>query len=294
VRRDGPGALPYAREVLIVDRWPDVHDPLLVVALRGWVDAGFAGAGAADEVREQLSGGRTFGRIDLTDLLDLQQTRPTARFVEGGLRLITYPAIELSGGRCGRDVVVVHGPESSLRWTAVAQVVVDAARRVGARDAVTLGAMPALVSHRSDVQVLATATSRSLAQELDPLRADYAGPTGLQTVVQHELGTAGIPCAGLWAQVPQYVSGSPSPPAIRALLRSLVARFGLELDLHALDAQCDAYATRVETGLASRPDVAEVVEALERALDEPGGSIDPGPAGDELVTEIERFLREQE
>ena len=66
--------------------------------------------------------------------------------------------------------------------------------------------------------VTASATQRSLAQELAPLRPDYAGPTGLQTVVLRALGDAGIPGAGLWAQVPQYVSGSPSPPAIRALL----------------------------------------------------------------------------
>jgi hypothetical protein len=275
--------------VLTVDRWPELRDPLLVVALRGWVDAGFAGEGAADALREQLSGSRTFAHIDLTDVLDLQQTRPVARFVEGGLRVITFPAIRFSGGRAGRDVVVVHGPESSLRWPEVAQVIVGAARRVGAVEAVTLGAMPALVSHRGDVPVLATATSRALAHELGPVRADYAGPTGLQTVVQHELGLAGIPCAGFWAQVPQYVSGSPSPPAIRSLLRRVAARFRVELDLRPLDAQCDAYVTRVETGLATRPDVAEVVEQLDRA-----GPSAAEPSGDELVTEIERFLRDQD
>ena len=89
---------------------------------------------------------------------------------------------------------------------------VEAARRLGVVDAVTLAGMPALVSHRRTLPVLATATSRSLAQEVGPLRPDYAGPTGTQTIVQHALGAAGIPCVGLWVQVPQYVAGSPSPP----------------------------------------------------------------------------------
>jgi hypothetical protein len=40
--------------MLEIDRWPDLRDPVLVVALSGWVDAGLAGAGAAAVLSEQL------------------------------------------------------------------------------------------------------------------------------------------------------------------------------------------------------------------------------------------------
>lgn len=276
--------MPYAARVLHVDRWPELRDPLLVVALHGWVDAGHAGAGTIDLLRAQLQHHQAFAKIDLTDLCDLQQTRPTARFAEGGLRVITWPAIELEAGTARRDVVLASGPEASLRWPIVARTVVEVAQRLSVRDAVTIGGMPGFTTHRRPVPVLATATSRSLAQESAPLRADYAGPTGLQTIVQHELGAAGIPTVGLWAQVPQYVSGSASPPAVRAVCARLVELYGLDLDLGPLDAQCDVYAAKVEEGLSERPDVAEVVERLdeEQAAE---------PSGEELVTEIERFLR---
>jgi hypothetical protein len=132
--------------------------------------------------------------------------------------------------------------------------------------------------------VLATASHRSLAQELEPLRRAYDGPTGLQTVVQRALGEAGIRCAGLWAQVPQYVSGSPSPPAVRALLRRLSEVARLDLDLRPLDARCDAYVTRVDAGLATRPEVQQVVDRIDR---------EQSASPDDLVSEIERFLRQQ-
>jgi PAC2 family len=132
--------------------------------------------------------------------------------------------------------------------------------------------------------VLATATSRSLAQELAPLRTDYIGPTGLQTVVQRTLGENGIKCAGLWAQVPQYVSGSPSPPAVRALLWRLVELYRIDLDLGSLDARCRAYAERVEEGLAARPDVKEIVDRIDH---------EQARNNADLVTEIEHFLRSQ-
>jgi len=273
--------------MLTVDRWPSLHEPLLVAALTGWVDAGFAGAGAMEALGAQLGGVEQFATLDLTDLLDLQQTRPTARFVKGGMRVIEWPRIALVAGALGRDVVLVHGPEPSIRWPTVAAELVDVAQRLGVREAVTIAGMPALLSHRRPVPVFATATSRALAQEIGTLRADYAGPTGMQTVLQYGFGVAGIPCVGLWAQVPQYVSGSPSPPAVRAVLGRLAEVFRLDVDLRVLDSRCDAYVEKVEEGLAQRPDVGDLVRRLES---ETSGEV---PSGDELVSEIERFLRDE-
>lgn len=276
--------------MLNVDHWPEVSEALMVIALTGWVDAGGAGSGAMAALVEQLHDRREFGSIDVAMLADLQQTRPIARW-EDSARVIEWPRITFEWGRvgggregAGRDVVVVRGPEPSLRWPTVASAVVDAARRLGVRQAATLGGIPALVSHRKAAVVTASATQRSLAQESIPLRPDYAGPTGLQTVVLRALGDSGIPGCGLWAQVPQYVAGSPCPPAVRALLARLVELYHLDLDLRALDERSQAYLRRVEAGLAARPDVKEVVDQIDQRQE---GSTD------DLVAEIEQFLRSQ-
>ncbi len=270
--------------MLTVDHWPQLSDPVLVLALSGWVDAGVAGAGAVSALLEQLDDRDDFASLELTDVMDLQQTRPIARWGDDGVRIIEWPRITLVAGSLDRDVVVVSGPESSLRWPALAEEIVGAARRLNVREAYTLAGMPALVSHRRPVPVLATATERSRAQEVGPLRGGYLGPTGMQTVVQRALGDAGVPCVGLWAQVPQYVSGSPSPPAIRALLRRLAELSRLGIDLRPLDARSEAYVARVDEGLASRPDVQEVVARIDR---------EQTPSPDDLVSEIELFLRSQ-
>ena len=273
--------------MLAVDRWPSLDRPLFVVALAGWVDAGVAGSGAANALVDLLQDQDEFARYDLSDLLDLQQTRPTARFEEGGMRVIDWPELTFVAGRAGRDVVVCRGPEPSLRWPTVAREIVEFAGRLGVTEAATLGGMPALTSHRRPPSVLTTATSRSLAQEVGPLRPDYAGPTGMQTVVQRAFGEAGIGCVGLWVQVPQYVSGSPSPPAVQALLARLAEIGRLDLRLDGLDARAVAYLERVEAGLASRPDVKEIVDRLDDS------SAPEPPDGGALVAEIERFLRSQ-
>jgi proteasome assembly chaperone (PAC2) family protein len=274
--------------LLDIDRWPDLRDPVLVVALSGWVDAGLAGAGAAAVLSDQLDSAAAFGRFDLTDLVDLQQTRPSVHLVDGATREIKWPAVDLVAGRAGRDVVLCSGPEPSLRWRAFSQELVQMSQRLGVSMMVGLGGMPTLVSHRRPVSVLTTATSRSLAQEVGAWRADYTGPTGAQTALQVALGDAGIPGLGLWAQVPHYVAATPSPPAISALLSRVRELAGVETDLTALDSQVDEYLGRVEEGLSERPDVAEMVRNIEASED--SGEI---PSGDELASEIERFLREQ-
>jgi len=186
----------------------------------------------------------------------------------------------------GRDVVLVTGPEPSLRWPSLIAEIVVMARRLGIDAAYGLGALPAVTTHRRPISVLATVTDPEQVDELGAMRTDYQGATGLQTALQVALGEAGIPAVGLWAQVPHYVAGNLCPPAVSALLRRVNELAGVVVDVSELDAQTDTYVEKVEEGLAERPDVAELVRAIE---DESQNEV----SGDALAAEIEKFLRDQ-
>jgi predicted ATP-grasp superfamily ATP-dependent carboligase len=82
------------------------------------------------------------------------------------------------------------------------------------------------------------------------------------------------------------VSTTASPAAARALLERLRDIARVDVDLAPLDAQVDAYGERLEESISERPDVAEIVHQLE-------ANEDQVPNGDDLVTEIERFLRDE-
>lgn len=272
-----------------IDALPQLRDPVLVVALSGWVDAGLAGGGTVAVLAEQLESVRTFGRLDLSDLMDLQQTRPTVHLVDGVSREIAWPQMSFSAGHLGRDVVLCVGPEPSLRWRAVLGDVVGLAEQLGVTAAFTVGGIPSMASHRRPVSVLATGTDAELVEAAGAWRQDYTGPTGAQSVLQVMLGDVGIPTLALWAQVPHYVAGGASPPAIRALLAKLRDLGGITVDLDVLDDQAQAYVERVEDGLTERPDVVDVIRAIEAGEAED----EELPSGDELASEIERFLRDQ-
>ncbi len=272
-----------------IDALPQLRDPVLVVSLSGWVDAGLAGGGSVALLQEQIESVRTFARIDLADLMDLQQTRPTVHLVDGVSREIAWPQITISAGRLGRDVVVCTGPEPSLRWREVLGEIVELAGRLGTSAAFTLGGIPSMASHRRPVSVLATGTDEDLVARAGAWRQDYTGPTGAQSVLQVMLGDAGIPTLALWAQVPHYLAGGASPPAIRAVLEKVRDLGEIAVDLNGIVDQSDAYLQRVEEGLGDRPDVVEVIEAIEAGE---AGEVEL-PSGDELASEIERYLRDQ-
>ncbi len=164
---------------------------------------------------------------------------------------------------------------------------VDVSLQLGVAEAFAVGGIPAMASHRRPVSVLATGTDEALVDGR-AWRQDYTGPTGAQSVLQVMLGDAGVPTLALWAQVPHYLSGGASPPAIRAVLERLRDLAGLSVDLDGLDDQSVAYVDRIEAGLTDRPDVVEIIAAIEEGEDD----VDETelPSGDELASEIERFL----
>ena len=205
----------YAAGVLSVEHWPELAEPLMVVALSGWVDAGVRRRGRDDRaLRAARRRATSSASIDLADA-----RRPAADPSDRPLgrrrrRVIDWPRItfecgRIAGGRegAGRDVVLVRGPEPSLRWPTVASTIVDAARRLGvrqARDARRAFPRSCRTAGRGRARDGDAAFARA---GVVAAPARLRGPTGLQTVVLRALGDAGIPVRGLWAQVPQYVVG---------------------------------------------------------------------------------------
>lgn len=264
----------------------NLNDPLLIVALSGWVDAALAGRDTARVLNRRLTNRALIAECSLADLVDLSSTRPTVELEDGVVKRTRWPRVRVTAGSMGRDVVIMRGPEPGLRWPSFCDAVVELAHSLDVAEAVTVAGMPSAVTHRRPVRVFATATSAELADRLGQVRADYDGPTGVQTMVQAALGASGIQTAGLWAQVPHYLASTRSPSAVRALLGKLVSQYELAIDLTPFDERAENYHNQVEAAVVLRPDLREAVEQLEQVPD-----VESLPSADELASEIEEFLR---
>ena len=101
------------------------------------------------------------------------------------------------------------------------------------------------------------------------------------------MAEAGIPSLGYFAQIPHYVSGEYAPGAV-ALLEAVTNHLGVRVEAVSLRAEAEQLRTRLDTVTALDEKTRLYVARLEETMDESGL-----PAGDELISEIERFLRDQ-
>jgi predicted ATP-grasp superfamily ATP-dependent carboligase len=224
-------------------------------------------------------------------LYDYRSRRPTLEIVDGRLAELTWPALTLRRARLERrDLLLLSGHEPDARWRALARVVVELARELGVVAWVSLGAIPAAVPHTRPVPILGTTSAPGLLRAgVEPGPAGVLRvPAAALSVLEMAVAEAGIPAVGYFAQIPHYVSGA-YPAAAVELLRSLGAHLGEELPVGDLAEAARQLRTRLDTATALDETSRQYVERLEAMADE-----SRLPSGDDLIADIERFLRERE
>jgi hypothetical protein len=182
---------------------------------------------------------------------------------------------------------VLTGLEPDFRWRELGVDVLDLCLRLGVLEWVSLGSIPAAVPHTRPVPILANASKAGLLRD-----DEQQGPEGLLRVpsaalsaIEMAVSGGGIPTVGFYAQVPHYVSG-PYAAATIALLEHAGRHLGVAFPLGELPDQAADQRRRLDEAVAADADSKAYVERLE-------GMLGPEriPSGDELATEIERFLR---
>jgi hypothetical protein len=264
----------------------DLIAPTLVGAFDGWVDAGNAATTALAQLVDDAPVVATF---EPDQLFDYRARRPTLEIVDGRLAELTWPELVVRRTMAGeRDLLVLAGPEPDDRWQTFSASVVELAHRLGVTEWVSLGAIPAAVPHTRPVPIIGTTSEPGrLHGEVQPgplgtLRV----PAAAVSVLEMAMADGGIPAVGYFAQVPHYVSG-PYPAASVALLQALGRHMGGELPVGELEEESRQLQTRLDTATALEETTRNYVERLESMVDE-----QRLPAGDELIADIERFLRE--
>ncbi|HUF31613.1 MAG TPA: PAC2 family protein [Acidimicrobiales bacterium] len=279
---------------------PSLHEPVLVLGLDGWIDAGFGAAGATAHLLEVLDT-EVVATFDTDALVDHRSRRPVMHLEEGVNTGLTWPSTELRHALDldGNDLLLLTGAEPDVRWRGFAAAVVDLAQRFGSRLVVGFGAYPAPVPHTRPGRLATTATSSELAQRAGQVRATLDVPAGAQAAIEERCADGGLPAVGLWAQVPHYASGMAYPLASAMLVDGLAEVGGLRIDSTALHEAGALLRNRLDELVSENPEHLEMVRRLEAALDaehdaRPGlGTPGEMPSGDELAAELEQFLRDR-
>ncbi len=265
----------------------DLAAPSLVAALDGWVDAGSAATTAASTI---AGDGEIVATFDGERLFDYRARRPVLEIEDGRPRQLTWPELAIRRSADGsRDLLVLTGAEPDFRWRQLSTELAELAQRLGVVQWISLGAIPAAVPHTRPVPILGTASKPHL------LKGDVrAGPTGLLrvpaaciSVLDIAISKAGIPAVGYFAQIPHYVNG-PYATAALALLEAVNRHLEVEIAPGALANEAMLLRQRLDAAATADDSTRQYVERLEQMTDE-----ERLPEGDDLIADIERFLRER-
>lgn len=288
-------------------RWlsqPELRRPVLIAAFSGWNDAADAASTAVRTLVDAWDA-QPLAEIDPEDFTDFATVRPSVALEGGVTRKIVWPKVTLwHASTPGTDVILLLGPEPSLRWRLFTEQVISIAAHYDAKMVISLGALLADVPHNRPIQLIGTATDATMIERYDLQRSRYEGPTGIVGVLHDACNEADIPSASLWAAVPAYASQIPSPKAASALIQRAGEIIGTPSPIGTLHNAIVSYEERVDDLVSEDEDLAAYVERL----DTMGDSVFDDDAEDQqmslfdaveddgssLVDEVEQFLREQE
>lgn len=284
-------------------RTADGRGPVLVHAVRGFVDAGSAGQLAADHLTEELPTSRLV-TFDVDQLLDYRSRRPYMTFDATTWTSYAEPhlSVDLVEDTAGTPFLLLHGVEPDVQWERFTAAVRQIVERFDVPLTVGLHGIPMGIPHTRPLSVTAHATRPELVAHHTSWFGTVQVPASASALLELRLGEAGHDAMGFAVHVPHYLAQSAYPQASIAGLRQVERSTGLELGLGALDEAADEAVAEIDRQVRGSDEVAAVVHALEEQYDAFTRNVGRTsllaesaelPTADELGEEFERFLAQQ-
>ena len=287
--------MPEFDDYLIVSEFPEQPVERMVVAFRGWPDAGDAATATLNYLLETFEA-KKFAEIDPEEFFNFAQERPRSTRGRDGSRHLQWPANEffLWKGSDGTPPAIFYlGTEPHLRWRTFSSLVAYVARRCGVRSVVHIGALLDAVPHTRSTRFTGTSTNRDVQASFDRgniRSSSYQGPSGITLPISESLTARGISYTSLWGHVSHYLHATPNFRVSLGLARYLSDMLGMSMDLSRLYGMADVFDGEVEKTISEDEQLGKYIATLEERYDSATeGREMPDPA--DLVKELEQFLR---
>ncbi len=287
---------------IVDDSKVDSDRPVLFYSLTGFVDAGQAGAMAADAVMTTFER-KLLARFDADQLIDYRSRRPAMTFSGDHFSDLERFSLtlELVTDSAGAQFYVLRGPEPDFQWELFATAVGELVDRYGVKLAISGHGIPWAAPHTRPLRMTAHASRRELIAGSPRWIDDVRLPGNMLSLLEMRLGQAGVDAMGFAVHVPHYLSDIEYPPAAVALLDAVSEAADLDLPTAELRTAGADVLAKVDEQVEQAPQLQEAITNMEKAFDAESGALGLGqagalpeseiPAGDALADEVEDFLR---
>ncbi|GCD19683.1 proteasome assembly chaperone family protein [Cellulomonas algicola] len=277
--------------------------PVLVHAVRGFVDAGSAGQLVAEHLTEELGTTRLV-TFDVDQLLDYRSRRPVMTFDSTTWSDYAEPelVVDVLEDAAGVPFLLLHGSEPDVQWERYVAAVRQIVERFDVPLTIGVHGVPMGIPHTRPISVTAHATRPDLVADHASWFGRVQVPASASALLELRLGQSGHDAMGFAVHVPHYLAQSSYPQASVAALEGIERATGLDLRVAALTEAAKDAEREIERQVAGSEEVSTVVRALEEQYDAFARSIGRTsllagttdlPTAEELGAEFERFLAEQ-
>ncbi|MGE0220238.1 proteasome assembly chaperone family protein [Mycolicibacterium sp.] len=281
----------------------DGRGPVLIHALEGFSDAGHAIRLAAQHLKNTLDT-ELVASFAIDELLDYRSRRPLMTFKTDHFTSYEEPELNLYAlhDSVGTPFLLLAGMEPDLRWERFITAVRLLAEQLGVRRVIGLGAIPMAVPHTRPMTLTAHSNDKELIADHQPWIAEVQVPGSVSNLLEFRMAQHGHEVVGFTVHVPHYLAQTDYPPAAETLLAEVARSGSLQIPTAELGTAAAEVHQKINEQVESSPEVAQVVEALERQYDayvaaQENRSLlardEDLPSGDELGAEFERFLAQQ-
>ncbi len=277
-------------------REPELKSPYLIAA---WPGMGGVAVTSARYLTDSL-GAEEMGEIDPHGFFD-----PSGVLVEECLvEEPGYPENKFYfWERGGGDLLIFIGdvqPEKG--GYELANLILDVGQRLGVKRVFTFAAAPSHIHHVQRPRVLGVATSPDLVSELRGYDigllkdGNISGMNGLLIGVARERNMEGICLLG---EIPVYTAPIVNPRSSKAVLEVLSQMLALDIDLSEMDSWARKTDEEIETNIARLreshgEEMKGLIEYFDRLKEQTSQEVEEDFLADELLKEIEQFLRSRE
>ena len=281
----------------------DGRGPVLIHALEGFSDAGLAIRLAADHLKNTLDT-ELVASFAIDELLDYRSRRPLMTFTTDHFTHYDKPELNLYAlhDSVGTPFLLLAGLEPDLRWERFITAVRLLAERLAVRRIIGLGAIPMAVPHTRPMTLTAHSNDKELIADHQPWVGEVQVPGSVSNLLEFRMAQHGQEVVGFTAHIPHYLAQTDYPSAAEMLLSEVARTGSLQIPTAALTQAAAEVHDKVNEQVSASPEVAQVVEALERQYDafvaaQENRSLlardEDLPSGEELGAEFERFLAQQ-
>jgi len=148
----------------------------------------------------------------------------------------------------------------------------------------------------------AHSNDKELIAEHQPWVGEVQVPASVSNLLEFRMAQHGHEVVGFTVHIPHYLAQTDYPAAAETLLSEVARSGSLQIPTAALSQAAAEVHAKINEQVEASPEVAQVVEALERQYDafvaaQENRSLlardEDLPSGDELGAEFERFLAQQ-